>query len=136
MADEQFISKLTRHNGGLRQQRRLRQIWEAAGQSIGCRSGPGMQLEAELIVEGLHGLQEQISRVEQAIEQLAAGFPEYEYLKSIPGLAHSAWRCRIVITIKRGLILKAGDSAEERFRKNQRWSVAKKPKCPELPAIT
>jgi len=85
LACEQFISKVTRHNGGLRQQRRLRQIWEVAGQSIGCRSGPGMQLEAEIVVEALHGLQEQVSRVEQAIEQLAAGFPEYDYLKSIPG---------------------------------------------------
>jgi transposase len=82
---EQFISTVTSHNGGLRQQRRLRQIWEAASTSIGCRPGPGMHLEAELIVEALHGTQDQIRRVEQAIEQLASGFPEYEYLKSIPG---------------------------------------------------
>ena len=82
---EQFISKVASHNGGLRQQRRLRQIWEAAGQSIGCRPGPGIQLEAELMVEALHGVQDQIGRVEQAIQKLATGFPEYEYLKSIPG---------------------------------------------------
>jgi transposase len=85
LACEQFISKVASHKGGLRQQRRLRQIWEAAGQSIGCRPGPAMQLEAELVVEALHGVQAQIGRVEQAIPELAAGFPEYDYLKSIPG---------------------------------------------------
>jgi len=33
---EQFIARVSTHNGGLRQQRRLRHIWEAAGNSIGC----------------------------------------------------------------------------------------------------
>ena len=82
---EQFIAKVTSHNGGLRQQRRLQQIWEAAGTSIGCRPGPGVQLEAQLIVETLQSIQDQLGRVEQAIAHLASGFPEYEYLKSIPG---------------------------------------------------
>jgi transposase len=82
---EQFIAKVTTHNGGLRQQRRLRDIWEAAGQSIGCRPGPAMALEAELVVEALKSIREQLDRVEQAIEQLAEGFEEYRYLKSIPG---------------------------------------------------
>ena len=82
---EQFIAKVTTHNGGLRQQRRLRHIWEAAGRSIGCRPGPAMALEAELVVESLKSVKEQIDRVEQAIEQLAEGFEEYGYLKSIPG---------------------------------------------------
>jgi transposase len=85
LACEQFISKVTRHNGGLRQQRRLREIWEVAANSIGCRPGPGMQLEAELIVDAIHGIQNQLGRVEQAIQELASGFPEYAYLKSIPG---------------------------------------------------
>jgi transposase len=82
---EQFIAKVTNHNGGVRQQRRLQQIWEAAGHSMGCRPGSGMQLEAQLIVESLQGIQDQLSRVEQAIQELACGFAEYEYLKSIPG---------------------------------------------------
>ena len=82
---EQFIAKVTTHNGGLRQQRRLRHIWEAAGRSIGCRPGPAMALEAELVVESLKSVKEQLDRVEQAIEQLAEGFEEYGYLKSIPG---------------------------------------------------
>jgi transposase len=36
---ERFITQVTTHNGGLRQQRRLRHIWETAGNSIGCRPG-------------------------------------------------------------------------------------------------
>jgi len=82
---EQFVAKVTPHNGGLRQQRRLRQIWEVAEHSIGCRPGPAMQLEAELLVETLQSMQAQLGRVEKAIEHLAAGFEEYDYLKSIPG---------------------------------------------------
>jgi transposase len=82
---EQLIAKVRTHNGGLRQQRRLGQIWEAAGRSIGCRPGPAMKLEAELLVETLQSVQAQIGRVEKAIEQIAEGFEEYGYLKSIPG---------------------------------------------------
>jgi len=82
---EQFIAKVTTRNRGLRQQRRLRHIWEAAGRSIGCRPGPAMNLEAELLVETLQSVQAQLSRVEQAIQELAEGFEEYAYLKSIPG---------------------------------------------------
>jgi transposase len=82
---EQFIAKVTTHNGGLRQQRRLRHIWEAAGNSIGCRPGPAMQLEAELLVETLQSIQAQLGRLEKAIRKLAEGFEEYGYLKSIPG---------------------------------------------------
>jgi transposase len=82
---EQFIAKVRTHNGGLRQQRRLRHIWEAAGPSIGCRPGPAMALEAELVEEAMKSVKEQLDRVEQAIEQLAEGFEEYGYLKSIPG---------------------------------------------------
>jgi len=82
---EQFIAKVTTHNGGLRQQRRLQHIWEAAGQCIGCRPGPAMALEAELVVEMLQSVQAQLGRVEHAIQKIAAGFEEYDYLKSIPG---------------------------------------------------
>jgi transposase len=82
---EQFVARVTTHNGGLRQQRRLRQIWEAAGTSVGCRPGPAMQLEAELLVDTLQSIKGQLSQVKQAIQALAEGFPEYAYLKSIPG---------------------------------------------------
>jgi transposase len=82
---EQFMAQLATPRGGLRQQRRLRQIWEAAGNSIGCRPAPGMQLEAALIVETLNLLQVQLTQVERAIQKLAKGFEAYRYLKSLPG---------------------------------------------------
>ena len=82
---EQFIARVTTHKGGLRQQRRLRQIWEAASTSVGCRPGPAMQLEAELLVDTLQSIKGQLGQVKQAIQGLAEGFPEYAYLKSIPG---------------------------------------------------
>ena len=76
---EQFIATVTTHNGG------LRQIWEAAGTSVGCRPGPAMQLEAELLVDTLQSIKGQLGQVKQAIQGLAEGFPEYAYLKSMPG---------------------------------------------------
>ena len=82
---EQFIARVTTHKGGLRQQRRLRQIWEAASTSVGCRPGPAMQLEAQLLVDTLQSIKGQLGQVKQAIQGLAEGFPEYAYLKSIPG---------------------------------------------------
>jgi len=82
---EQFVARVATHNGGLRQKRRLRQIWEAAANSVGCRPGPAMQLEAELLVDTLQSIKGQLAQVKQAIQALAAGFPEYAYLKSIPG---------------------------------------------------
>jgi len=85
MSCEEFIAKLKTCRGGLRQERRLRDIWEAAEHCIGCRPGPAMQMEAELLVDTLQSLQAQLERIEQAIEELARGFEEYGYLKSIPG---------------------------------------------------
>jgi transposase len=82
---EQFIATVSRRKGGLRQQRRLRQIWEEAGNSIGCRPGPAMKLEVELLVETLSSIKQQLDQVEQAIRELAEGFEEYGFLKSIPG---------------------------------------------------
>jgi hypothetical protein len=67
---------VTTHNGGLRQQRRLRCIWEAAGTSIGCQPGPALALEAELVVDSLRFVRQQLDRVERAIETLAQGFEE------------------------------------------------------------
>ena len=37
------------------------------------------------MVESLQSIQDQLARVEQAIQELASSFAEYEYLKSIPG---------------------------------------------------
>jgi transposase len=44
-----------------------------------------MALEAELEVEALKSVKGQLDRAEEAIEQLAEGYEEYGYLKSIPG---------------------------------------------------
>jgi len=38
-----------------------------------------------VVVEMLQSVQAQLSRVERAIQEIAAGFEEYDYLKSIPG---------------------------------------------------
>jgi len=67
---EQFIARVSTPNGGLRQHRRLRQIWEAAGNSIGCRPGPAMQLEATLWVETVRSTRQQPDHVEEQIQEL------------------------------------------------------------------
>ena len=66
-------------------QERLRAVWEKAVDSIGCRAGESLDVEAKLMVEGLAYVRESIREVEEKIEELCSCFPEYRCLLSIPG---------------------------------------------------
>ncbi len=67
------------------QQKRLKAIWEMAVDSIGCEVGQAMDFEAKLMVEYLQQVRESISAIDDRIEEICLGFPEYSYLLSIPG---------------------------------------------------
>jgi transposase len=69
----------------LRQQERLRAIWQKASVSIGCEAGEAVRFEAKLMVEGLRQVREAISETDEKIRDLCLGFPEYGYLLTIPG---------------------------------------------------
>lgn len=66
-------------------QERLRAVWEKAVDSIGCRAGESLDVEAKLMVEGLAYIRECIREVEEKIEEVCSCFPEYRCLLSIPG---------------------------------------------------
>jgi transposase len=80
-----FFKTVTSHKKGLRQSRRLRQIWELANESIGCQVGSAVSLEARLLVNSVLIIKEQIDEVDKMIERLCRYYEEYELLQTIPG---------------------------------------------------
>lgn len=85
MEFDHFVQLVTTRHGGIRQQRRLRMIWESAAGSIGCEGGEMVGFEARLMVEGLRQIQEAIQVTEAKIKDICSQFPEYPYLLTIPG---------------------------------------------------
>jgi transposase len=67
------------------QEKRLRSIWEDAIESIGCEAGESMQFEARLMIENLQYIKDSIKAIDEQIKAICTGFPEYNYLLSIPG---------------------------------------------------
>ena len=80
-----FIERVTSRRIRMEKRRRLEEIWEKAGESIGCDGVPGLDHEAKVMVEGLRQIREMIKETEQRIEQLCEQFSEYQYILTIPG---------------------------------------------------
>jgi transposase len=53
--------------------------------SVGCEAGATVEFEARLMVEGLRQIRESIRQIDEKIHEVCSQFPEYEYLRSIPG---------------------------------------------------
>ncbi len=82
---DRFCRLIAGTKRSLPQDKRLRAIWQAAPDSIGCRPGPAVAYEARLMVGGFNQLREAITGVEEKIEDLCRTYPAYAYLLSIPG---------------------------------------------------
>jgi transposase len=83
---EDFVRRVAPDaRGSSYRQERLRAVWEKAVDSIGCRAGESLDVEAKLMVEGLAYIRESIREVEDKIEDVCSCFPEYRCLLSIPG---------------------------------------------------
>ena len=82
---EPFIQRVTSRRIRVETRRRLEEVWEKAGASIGCEGVPGVEHEAKVMVEGLRQIREMIKETEDKIQELCEQFPEYEYLLTIPG---------------------------------------------------
>jgi len=83
---DEFVRRVAPNGrGGIPQQERLRAVWKKAIDSIGCRAGESLEVEAKLMVEGLKHIREAIGEVAGKIEEICRGFPEYLYILSIPG---------------------------------------------------
>lgn len=85
MGFEDFIRQVTRRDRGIRQQRRLRRIYEAAAVSIGCPMDAMAEFEANLLVDRFETISEKIVQTEAEIKDLCEGFPAYRRLLTIPG---------------------------------------------------
>ena len=80
-----FIKRVTSRRVRAEKRRRLEEIWEKAGESIGCDGVPGLEHEAKVMAEGLGQIREMIKETEQKIEELCDQFPEYPFLLTMPG---------------------------------------------------
>jgi transposase len=79
-----FIERVTSRRIRTEKRRRLEEVWEKAGESIGCEEVPGVDHEANVMVEGLRQIRAMIKETEDKIEELCEQFPEYPYLLTIP----------------------------------------------------
>jgi len=83
---EEFVRRVAPNGrGGICQQDRLRAVFKKAINSIGCRAGKSLDVEAKLMVEGLKYIRESIGDVEENIKEICLDFPEYSYVLSMPG---------------------------------------------------
>ena len=85
MAFNDFLSRVTTRDRGLRQVRRLRSIYEAAGVSVGCPMGKAAQFEARQLADRLAAKAQQLDGVMKKVEKVCRRFSSYRHLRSIPG---------------------------------------------------
>jgi len=69
----------------MEKRRRLEEIWERAGERIGCDEVPGVEHEARGMPEGLRQIREMLKEIEDKIEELGKQFLEYQYILTMPG---------------------------------------------------
>jgi transposase len=82
---ESFFQMVTRTRRGTAQLLRLRKIHQQAIESVGCPMGSAAAFEAQLLVEKLKQVRQQLKETETAIKDVALEFAEYSYLLTIPG---------------------------------------------------
>lgn len=82
---DQFVSLVSPGSKNMGQQGRLEWIWKKAVASIGCDAGEAAEFEAKVMVEELRHIREVIKETDAKIKDVCVGFPEYDYLLTIPG---------------------------------------------------
>jgi transposase len=80
-----FLKLIARRKIRIEQEKRLRELWEAAGDSAGCLVHDAARWEAKSLVNQLTAIREIVKDNEQRMETAAQQFPEYQCLLSIPG---------------------------------------------------
>jgi len=85
MAFEPFFQMVTHTRRGSAQLFRLRKIHQLASESIGCPMGSAATFEAQLLVDKLKQVRQQVKDTEAALKEVALEFAEYDYLLTIPG---------------------------------------------------
>jgi len=85
MEYDEFVQLVAPRMKTIGQEKRLKSIWGMAIESVGCEAGQSLDFEAKLMVEDLQQIKDSIRAVEDHIEDICLGFPEYSYLLTIPG---------------------------------------------------
>ncbi len=80
-----FLRHVTVTDRGLRQVRRLKTIYQAAGQSVGLPTDASSHFEAQLVVERLKRVKQEISQTMHEIETVCKSMAGYKLLRTIPG---------------------------------------------------
>jgi len=80
-----FVQHVTTTNRGVRQVRRLKKIYDAAGNSIGLPVNDAAVFEAVMLVDRFKYVREQKSRTMEKIEAICQRLPSYKLLLTIPG---------------------------------------------------
>jgi len=81
----EFFNMVTKTRRGIAQKLRLQKIHAMAAESIGCPMGAAAEYEAELLVEKLKEVRNQIKKTDNLIKEFCLEFAEYSYLLTIPG---------------------------------------------------
>jgi transposase len=82
---EEFVRMVASRNGGVKQVRRLEEIYKKAGISIGCMVHPPASFEAGVLLDELRQLHARILATDKLIAEVCKRFSEYPCLLSIPG---------------------------------------------------
>lgn len=69
-----------------RHQARVREVWQAAAQSIGCPMDPAVRWEASRLVQRLQTLRHDLRELDHRMHQVAQRMPGYPSVRSIPGM--------------------------------------------------
>jgi transposase len=85
MEFEAFLKLILPRKIRIEQERRLRELWDAARNSTGCLVHDAARWEAQCLVSKLKAVRETVKDNEKLMERVARQFPEYEHLLSIPG---------------------------------------------------
>ncbi len=85
MEFDAFLKLITKRKIRIEQERRLRELWETAGESVGCLVHDAARWEAKSLVCQLKSVRETVKGNEQLMAKAAKQFSEYECLLSIPG---------------------------------------------------
>ncbi|MBW1698606.1 MAG: IS110 family transposase [Deltaproteobacteria bacterium] len=81
----EFFHMVTTGCRGVAQSLRLRKIYDLSKQSVGCPMDAAGEYEADLLVEKLRGVGEQIKKTDELIEEICLEFDPYGYLLTICG---------------------------------------------------
>jgi transposase len=82
---DHFFRMVTKNTRGIAQKLRLQRIHRLAVESIGCPMGRAAEFEADLLVEKLKRVRQDIKQTQELIEDLSLDFAHYSWLLTIPG---------------------------------------------------